>query len=150
MHLSIIWCNLNYIYNDFSGIVVMDGSSFAKRISCLKFEPKVSNFPVIKATLGFYHQYYYEKSFGVVMYILEYVKDNDFSVIVVMDGSSLALQVSCLNYYEKSFEYENTLERRSDCFSNKMLNSHFIFYFTMLPKYCTLRIRKTFHESRIL
>ena len=80
----------------------MDGSSFAKRISCLKFEPKVSNFPVIKATLGFYHQYYYEKSFGVVMYILEYVKDNDFSVIVVMDGSSLALQVSCLNYYEKS------------------------------------------------
>ena len=106
----------------------MDGSSFAKRISCLKFEPKVSNFPVIKATLGFYHQYYYEKSFGVVMYILEYIKDNDFSVIVVMDGSSLALQVSCLNYYEKSFVYENTLERRSDCFSNKMLKQSFYFF----------------------
>ena len=42
----------------------MDGSSLAKKlqVSCLKFEPRVSNFPVIKATLGFYHQYYYEKS----------------------------------------------------------------------------------------
>jgi len=41
----------------------MDGSSLAKKlqVSCLKFEPKVSNFPVIKATLGFYNQYYYEK-----------------------------------------------------------------------------------------
>ena len=57
----------------------MDGSSFAERISCLKFEPGVSNFPVIKATLGFYHQYYYEKSLWVVKHILEYVKDNDFS-----------------------------------------------------------------------
>ena len=55
----------------------MDGSSFAKRISCLKFEPKVSNFPVIKATLGFYHQYYYEKSLWVAMYKLEYVKENE-------------------------------------------------------------------------
>ena len=54
-------------------IVVVDGSSFAERISCLKFEPKVSNFPVIKAILGFYHQYYYEKSLGFA-YILEYEK----------------------------------------------------------------------------
>ena len=32
------------------------------QVSCLKFEPRVSNFPVIKSTLGFYNQYYYEKS----------------------------------------------------------------------------------------
>ena len=49
----------------------MDGSSPA--VSCLKFEPKVSNFPVIKATLGFYRQYHYEKSLGFA-YILEYEK----------------------------------------------------------------------------
>ena len=30
------------------GIVAMDASSFALRISWLKFEPKVSNFPVIE------------------------------------------------------------------------------------------------------
>ena len=51
----------------------MDGSSFAERISCLKFETPGSNFPVIKAILGFYHQYYYEKSLGFA-YILEYEK----------------------------------------------------------------------------
>ena len=69
----------------------MDGSSLAKmQVSCLKFEPMVSNFPVIKAILGFYHQYYYEKSLRVVMHILEYVKYNDFSVIVKMDGGSFA------------------------------------------------------------
>ena len=67
MHLSIIWSSLNIILNDFSGIVVMDGSSFAERISCL-------------------------------------------------------------NYYEKSFVYENTLERMSDCFSNKMLKQSFYFF----------------------
>ena len=74
----------------------MDGSSPA--VSCLKFEPKVSNFPVIKATLGFYRQYYYEKSLWVVKHILEYVKDNDFSVIVVVDGSSFAERISCLKF----------------------------------------------------
>ena len=30
------------------GVVAMDASSFALRISWLKFEPKVSNFPVIE------------------------------------------------------------------------------------------------------
>ena len=30
------------------GIVAIDASSFALRISWLKFEPKVSNFPVIE------------------------------------------------------------------------------------------------------
>ena len=30
----------------------LDASSFAKRISWLKFEPKVSNFPVIEANLA--------------------------------------------------------------------------------------------------
>ena len=30
----------------------MDASSFAMRISWLKFEPKVSNFPVIEANLA--------------------------------------------------------------------------------------------------
>ena len=68
----------------------MDGSSFAERISCLKFEPKVSNFPVIKAILGFYHQYYYEKSLWVVKHILEYVIDKDFS-----DYSSSGRQQTC-------------------------------------------------------
>ena len=58
---------LEYVkLNDFSVIVEMDGGSIAKmQVSYLKFEPRVSNFPVIKATLGFYHQYYYEKSFVV-------------------------------------------------------------------------------------
>ena len=82
-------------------IVVVDGSSFAERISCLKFESKVSNFPVIKAILGFYHEYYYEKSLWVVKHILEYVKDNDFSVIVVVDGSSFAERISCLKFEPK-------------------------------------------------
>ena len=55
-------------------IVTKDGSSLALQVSYLKFEPRVSNFPVIKAILGFYHEYYYEKSLWVVLYILEYVK----------------------------------------------------------------------------
>ena len=36
---------------DFSE-VAMDASSFARRISWLKFEPKVSNFPVLGATVA--------------------------------------------------------------------------------------------------
>ena len=31
----------------------MDGSSLALQVSCLKFEPMVSNFPVIKASVAF-------------------------------------------------------------------------------------------------
>ena len=33
------------------GFVAMDASSFALRISWLKFEPKVSNFPVIETDM---------------------------------------------------------------------------------------------------
>ena len=45
-------------------IVVRDGSSFALRISFLKFEPKVSNFPNKSILSGYFYHYYYEKSFG--------------------------------------------------------------------------------------
>ena len=38
--------------NDFLD-VVRDGSSLALQVSYLKFEPKVSNFPVIKAKSAF-------------------------------------------------------------------------------------------------
>ena len=120
----------------------MDGSSPA--VSCLKFEPKVSNFPVIKATLGFYRQYYYEKSLWVVKHILEYVKDNDFSVIVVVDGSSFAERISCLKFEPKvsnfpvikailgfyhEYYYEKSLKRMNGCFSRKKLKQSFYFLF---------------------
>ena len=58
-----LWC---YIMTSF--IVVRDGSSFALRISFLKFEPKVSNFPNKSILSGYFYHYYYEKSFGCGAY----------------------------------------------------------------------------------
>ena len=42
-------------------IVVRDGISFALRISFLKFEPGVSNFPNKSSLIGYFYHYYYEK-----------------------------------------------------------------------------------------
>ena len=63
------------------------------------------------------------KSLLGLPYILEYVKLNDFSVIVEMDGGSIATMKSLLvlNY--------KPLKNMSDCFSRKKLKRSFYFLF---------------------
>ena len=81
----------------------LDASSFAKRSSWLKFEPKVSNFPVIEATLASITLATIKSLFCFLfLYFFSVTHVRDVENLV-MDGNSFALRISC--YYGNSFQF---------------------------------------------